>query len=541
MRPEAPERAGLASWLADHTVEVVFVLLVLAAFLYSLRITHGSYFFADEWEILHRNGSFAHLFDPYNDSLSLVTMTLDRLLVEIFGVDYTPFRVVGLLALYLVPLGYFLTTRTRFGAVLAALLAMPLLWYGPFVSLMASEHNHNVALIAAIVAAAALNRGPRADGVLAAALVLAFCAAGGGVAVAAACLVHCACTRPPWRRWVAVVVPVLAWGVWWVVEVGHPNDLGRFGLSVGQTATFVRRLAFTAFVSSGLNRVWLGYVLLAAFVVVGVLALRRGLGSGANFVAWSVAVVVWGLGLANSRGILADVHVFRYRYGALVFVLLAVVPRRPIRWPERFPIAADRRYLVAGAALVLVIGTARGLSVRSDLQASAHQLAQIGNATRASVLVVGLGPHVVPDRVAAGTGIDARSGRTAGQVRQLFAEYGGGPAHRPDTVNRELTTVALSTSRRPAPVAVGGSRCRPLSSPVTSEYRAFGGFAPVTLESGHRIEVSVRRFGRGWVPVRSIAPGTAVTVAPAAIHGLAASVPWRIRATGACRVVPAGP
>ena len=36
---------------------------------------------------------------------------------------------------------------------------------------------------------------------------------------------------------------------------------------------------------------------------------------------------------------------------------------------------------------------------------------------------------------------------------QLFAEYGGGPAHRPDTVNRELTTVALSTSRRPAPVA----------------------------------------------------------------------------------------
>ena len=75
---------------------------------------------------------------------------------------------------------------------------------------------------------------------------------------------------------------------------------------------------------------------------------------------------------------------FRYRYVALVLVLLAVVPRRPIVWPARFPIATDRRFLIVGAVVVLALGTARGLAVRSDMQATATQLGQIGRNTQGS-------------------------------------------------------------------------------------------------------------------------------------------------------------
>lgn len=522
-----------AQWLADHAVDVVFVVFVVATFVYSVRITKGSFFFADEWRILGRVGSVGRMFDEYNDSLSVVTMVLDRVLVEAFGMTYTPFRVVGLAALYLVPLTYFFTTRSRFGAIVAALLSFPLLWYGQFVSLMASEHNHNVALVGGIIAAAALNRGRRADGTLAAGLLLSLCSAGGGVAVAAACLTHNACTRAPRRRWLAVLGPILAWCAWWVLAVGHAKHLGPLALTTSQTATFVRRLAFTPFVNAGLGFQWSAYVLLVAFLAAGLWALVQGLDAAANFLAWSVATVVWGVGLANSRGVLADLHVFRYRYGALVFVLLAIVPRRAIRWPARFPLATGRTVSVVGALLILVLGGARGLAVRSDLQSSARQLASIGDTIHARVAMIRLGPRIVPDDVRAGTGIDPRSGLHAGQVRRLYAKYGGGLEPRPTAVDRELAT--LEASQRI--VTDDRSACAPVSEPLLLVYRPGAGFGSVTLAARNgAVEIGVRRFGRAWVPMRTLDSGGAVRISPAAVGGMAAAVPWQIRASGSCRL-----
>ncbi len=315
-----------AGWLGSHAVEIVFVLLVVGTYVYALRITRHGYFFADEWRVIVQAGSVRGMFDQYNNSLSLATMVLDRGLVELFGFAYTPFRVVGLGVLFAVPLTYFLTTRRQLGAVLAAFLAFPLLWYGRYVSLFPVEHNHSLALLGAIACAAALNRGRRADGVLAAGLAFALAAAGGGVAVAAGCLVHNTCTRAPLRRWVTVLVPALAWFAWWLIAVGSKPDLGGFALTTGQTIDFCRGLIFTAFVSAGLDSRWFGYVLLVLFVAFGARALSKGSNAAANFIAWTTAAVVWALGLAASRGALADTTAFRYRYGALLFVLLAVVP-----------------------------------------------------------------------------------------------------------------------------------------------------------------------------------------------------------------------
>lgn len=535
-RPAPPTPATgrtFGAWIADHAVEIVFGLLVLGAFAYSLRITSGAYFYADEWRILDRSQWIGRVLEPYNSSLSVVTMLLDRALAEIFGLGYTSFRVVGLLALYAVPLTYFLTTRSRFGAVLAAFLAFPLLWYGHYVSLMPSEHNHNIALLGGIVAAAALTRGRRADGVLAVALLVALGAAGGGVAVAAACIVHCACTRAPLRRWIAVLVPLLLWVVWWVVEVGHADDRGAYAMTFSQTVTFVRRLAFTAFLNAGFGSQWLGYALVVAFVAVGVLALRQGLRAGANFLAWSTAAVVWAVGLANNRGVFADIHVFRYRYGALAFLLLAIVPARPLRWPARFPITSDRRWIVAGAALVLVLGVARGVWVRSDLRASASALSEQGRISRAQVDIVRLGPGVLSDRASTGGGIAARlGGLTAGQVRRVLTHYGEPVVDR-DVGDRLLARRQLSWRHVPA----GSGPCTPIGRPITVTYRSGPGYAPVTVAATDTpVTVASRRFGRAWVPLLTLRPGEAAHVAISSDGGMAAGVPWQLQADGGCRV-----
>ena len=121
---------------------------------------------------------------------------------------------------------------------------------------------------------------------LAAALTLSLCSAGGGVAVAAACVVHNACTRAPVRRWLAVLGPSLLWFVWWLTANGGPTDLGPFGLSASNTVRFIRDLAYTPFDSAARGNAVVAVALLAAFVGYGIWAVSKGLRAGANFLAW---------------------------------------------------------------------------------------------------------------------------------------------------------------------------------------------------------------------------------------------------------------
>ena len=307
---------------------------------------------------------------PYNGSLSLVSMANDRLLAEVFGLRYTPERVVGLLVLFAIPAGYFATTRRFLTALLAAVLSLPLLFYGRSISFFPGALNHNLALLAAIIAGAALNRGRHADGALFIALLVALAAAGGGVAAVAACLVHSACSRASLRRWIAVLVPSGLYGLWWLAEVGEPTHLGRYSMSTGQTIRLVWDLAYSAFEGAALGSVVITWLLIAVFGVYTVWTLRKGLGASANMIAWSVGVVVWGIGLANNRGIFADAGTFRYRYTTLGLVLLAIVPRSPIRVPT---LMNTRRYAYGAALLLVVLGTVRGLAVRPDFQSEARR------------------------------------------------------------------------------------------------------------------------------------------------------------------------
>ena len=440
--------------LADHPVEIVFGLLAAVALIDVIRMTSDLYYFVDDWRVLHLSGSLSHFLQPYNQSLSLFSFANDRALAEVFGMDYTAERIEAMVVLVAVPIAYFATTRRFFTAPVAAVFALPLLFYGMFVSLNPGELNHNVALLCAVLVAAALNRGPRADWILAAALLLALSAAGGGVAVVAACIVHCVCSRAPLRRWTAVLVPAVLYSAWWLIEVGETTNLGPLAMTTGQTARFVRDLSYVPFQSAALGNTVLTWILIVAFGVYACVTLTRGLRRSANLIAWCVGVVAWGLGLVNSRGVYLSVTTFRYRYFALGFVLLSIVPRDQVRWPALRAVVANRRYAYVAAAALLLLGVARGLAVRDDLHDSAAQLGAYGRASRASAFVLALGPHVVAD--------DARlplGGLRAAQVRGLFTRYGPSPPIDRRSVDGVVARLGAPSSSTGD--AADGSLCPP--------------------------------------------------------------------------------
>ena len=325
------------------------------------------------------------------------------------------------------------------------------------------------------------------------------------------------------------MVPTLLWLVWWLIAVGHFADAGPVTLTTSQKLRFVRDLAYTPFESAVLGVGVLAVVLMVAFVGYGIWSLSKGLKAGANFVAWTIGLLVWAVGVTNSRGVLAQVEVFRYRYVALGLVLLAVVPRRPIVWPARFPIATDRRWLLAGAGVVLVLGTARGLAVRSDMQATAKQLAQIGRSTRGVALVAELGPTVVADDA----GVPRSLGSLrADEVRALFAQYG-----RPFRTTqsdcrpaaRRHGAARIRAGREPQPQASVPKAHQAVRLPAEATVLAV---RLVARQGVHRRGPPLRRplgaIGRGR-------PGQAVKLV---LPDVGADEPWHIRAVGACRVGP---
>ncbi|MEQ1785561.1 MAG: hypothetical protein ABL966_00800 [Acidimicrobiales bacterium] len=540
---------ALARWFASpgglraHAVDVAFMVVAVGWLAYILRITREFSFWSDDLFLIEQAGSFGGLFEPYNDHMSLVILSIYRASAELASFSYTPFMVAGALSLIAVPVAFYATTRSRLTAPLAAILATPLVWYeSP--NLRPSSLNHYLALLGGVVAAAALNRGRRADGVLAGALAFSLCSAGGGVVVAAACIGHCVLVRPPWRRWLAVLVPTALWAAWWllVAEVGQIEP--AFRLTNSEAVEVVRDLCLSPFYVAAFHIRPLAYLLMVAFVAHGVAQVRLGLRAGANFLAWSAASVLWAYGLVRSRGFLADPQSFRYAFLAMGFTLLAVVPRQPIRWSVlEGPVR--ERWLVAAAAVVLLLGGVRAIDVRASLQDFAEAHAQRGREARGTLIALELQPEVIPDDTPMGFfGIFQNLG-TAERVRVLLDRYGSPYDETTATADRAL--VDLEIARAGVGRAADHDGCsalsQPLSTPGVDDHGLGSGGTsaepvPVRLWAPEPFTVDVRRFGEEWVRLVEAPARRVVTVTLPALHS---TEPWEVRADGACVLEAAAP
>ena len=525
--PAVGRTRRLCVWSAAHAVEIVFAAIIAVEFVYLVRVGTSLYFSGDDWSLLRQSGSFRGMLAPFNNHPSVTILALYRALFEVFGFSYGPFRVTALLCLLAAPVAYFVTTRRLLTPPLAAVAALSLLSFSGL-DLSPSWLNHYLVLVGGIICAAALNRGRRADWVLAGALAFSLSAAGGGVAVAAACVVHNVCTRASLRRWLVVLGPVALWGVWKLAS----GDEQRRKVPFSESLRFAGDVAVSPFGHLGLGNTVLTAILMIAFVGYGLWRLRQGLAAASNFLAWTVALAVWTAGLAYSRGSyflwLPGVQVdpsVRYVLLALGFVLLAVVPRRPIVWPTRFPIATDSRLITASAVVILLLGVAGAMRIHDSVQARADQMSAATVGIQSGLVALGLGPEVIPD--------DFRMERfafgwlTAGEARTLLRRGGDPFPSTPATVDRYLVEVGGVTT---TPVGRRDRKCARLTEPIVRQPNKFD--FPLYLWSDQETwTISVRRFGTDWVEVSESEANEVVQVN---LPGLGFEEPWQVRADGAC-------
>ncbi|MEO6318349.1 MAG: hypothetical protein ABIP36_06150 [Acidimicrobiales bacterium] len=521
------QRRRLGSWLVAHGVEVAFAAIIVVTFVYLLRLGAKMYFQGDDWPLLHQAGTFRGILDPYNNHPSMVILALYRVLFEVFGFAYWPFRVVGLLCLLATPVAFFASTRQLLTPPLAAVAALSLLSFGTL-DLSPSWLNHYLVLIGGIACAAALHRGRRADWVLAGALLFSLSAAGGGVAVAAACLVHNVCTRASLRRWLVVLGPFALWGIWQLLN----NHGQRRRVPVSESLRYAEDIVRAPFEHLGFGNPVLTALVLAAFVGYGLWTIRQGLAASANLLSWSTALGVWAAGLAYSRGsyFLGQPEVrfdlsFRYELLALGFALLAVVPRRPIVWPARFPIATNRPWVIGSAVVILATTVAGAMGTRDEVESRAELTAATTEATKAALVVVSLGPAFVPDGVR--SNYYAFGWVTGGELRALLRRGGSPFQSTPATADQHLVDVG---GVRALPVGRLNQTCSPLTEPISRRPNKLD--LPLYLWSDRATwPIYVRRFGPDWIKVAELEANQVVQVN---LPALSLDQPWQVRADGAC-------
>jgi hypothetical protein len=183
--------------------------------------TRGTTFWADEWNwiLTRRGGGIGTFLDPHNEHLSLVPVTIYKILFATVGLrHYWPYRGV-LIALDLTcAFLVFCYARSRIGNYFALLAAALILFFGagwqdilwPFQIAWLS------AIAAGIGALLALDRRDRIGDVAACVLLgVSLASAGPGLAVAIGLVVDVALRRRPRNLWI-VAIPIALYGLWWI-------------------------------------------------------------------------------------------------------------------------------------------------------------------------------------------------------------------------------------------------------------------------------------------------------------------------------------
>ncbi|MDP1807521.1 MAG: hypothetical protein Q8K72_20250, partial [Acidimicrobiales bacterium] len=243
----------------------------------------------------------------------------------------------------------------------------------------------------------------------------------------------------------------------------------------------------------------------------------------ANWLAWTAGLAAWTLGLATSRGVLANADVSRYQLIAVGFILLSVVPRSRPAWATRLEQPTRAPALAVLCALVLLAGAARIPSLARD-SSFAQVMDNSAPLDRGRLVVVDVGPEALPDD----TELPVTMGfLSAGEVRGLLDRYGHPfSSTEPDAELVEVGAVEVSVApgRRP-------TDCSPIDAPLFVESAT--AVDPLVLWSPDGpVDVALRRFGDAWVPLTTTTPGSVVRLR---LPKLESQVPWQIRAFGACR------
>ena len=506
---------------------------------------------SDDWLLAPRGNSVGDYFLPYEQNLSAIPIAVYHAWLSIFGFShYWPLRFTGIGSHLAIAIILYLIIRPRLGPAAALLAGTVILWY-PGVYLIPSVFNHWFALAASLVCAWALTRdGIAFDVAASAALAVALCSSGVGVAGAVGAVAYVALTRAPLRRWLAVGIPMALWGVWRITLADYhqrgtpprvPAAPGAPQASVAAEhdfalmARYVRDGVVNSFqLVTGHNHL-VAEALAVLFFALGAWRLREGTRAAAHQLAWTAAMVAWWVGLAYERGSVgtltgAGPGTFRYRLVAVGFIAIALVPSRMSSSTRRRATGA----LAVGGAVVasalLIVANGPATLNRARDQEPWYRSSQM------KMIAANLGPKVVADEQA--IWIDPFTLLTAREYRKLTARYGAPRGTMPAQPDAAIVQIGYIRPLQQPPSAKPCATLRePLQvTPDPSTWHRFNPMTMVTLRAGSTdVEVDVRRFQDAWTTIGRIKAGESALLR---LPDLLSRTPWTVRAPGACKIGP---
>lgn len=478
----------------------------------------GLTFFYDEWAwVMRRRGWSVDTFlEPHNEHLSLLPVTVFKLLFVTAGLShYWVYRVVGLLFHLACVTLLFLLVRRRVGDWLGVALVTPVLFLGmAWHDLLAPFQIGFLGSVAAgLGMLLALERGDPAGDVAACVLLaISFSSSGLGILFAAAALVELLWRRNRVRGLWVVVAPLVLYGAWYLAY-GH-SDAMRSNIPAVPAYT-AQAAAGAAGALLGLGAEW-GVPLVVLLVWLGVVRISRGGATPLLTAAVAGALTFWGL-TALSRAQLNDPDASRYLYPGAVLVVLVVAE-----------LARGARLQRAQATAVAVLVAASVLASYGALRDGAAGLQDSSSYVRAelgALQVAGttVDPSYQPDPMRAP---DIRAGQYLDAIRGL------GPAgDSPKRLRREgelqrqtadqVLARALGVSLSPAPAELSPAGAAPSpersSTGSVSKAGACLVFRPtgegalidvplpaegvvVAPESGASVAFAARSFADGFAP-----------------------------------------
>jgi len=338
-----PLRTDRACWL----VVAAGMALAAAAILY---LNRGSVFYVDELFFFTRSPStdLETVFTPVNGHLIAVQRAYTKILLDVFGASYVPFRVLHVAVVLFAAGVFYAYAKRRIGALPALAPTLVLLFLGAAWQHVVIPIGTPVILSIAlgVVALLALEREDRVGDTLACAAITLSLAT---FSVALAFLVGVAVAiltgpRPRSRAWV-FLVPVALYGAWklWSlgVDAGEQTRLVNVLLvpswlidSLALVAGSVTGLDYD-FAGSGRPEPSIGWGRIVAAVAVGALVWRLTRGDIPRWlwVALAIALSYWAMS-ALAAGTMGRVPVLvKYVYpGVSVALLVAVTAAQGLRF-----------------------------------------------------------------------------------------------------------------------------------------------------------------------------------------------------------------
>ena len=399
-------------------VAVGLAAAVLVAF--HMHASRNFWFIFDDWSLIDRGDSIGDLFEPHNGHLSTLIVLVFRSQRLLFGLDsYFLIRLFGALSLVAIPTCLYFVARRTLPPPLAVLLALPFVLPAN-VDLFPTAMNHWAAAAFTILLAGALQRGDRRSDVSVALwLSLSLLSAGGGAAAAVGAGLHTMCRRPGVRRWVAVVVPGLTYGLWWTTQSSADTSEGSLNLSG------IAKGVWASFEFIGMQTLPGGLLVATGFVVLLVLRTRHGVQAASNSIAWTTAAVFWWTALQFGRGsgVQADLSaVFRYQIVGAALLVLAIIPARHGAadvWIRRLIPEHRRTAATIGALCIALLAT---IAVNlDDVRSTQRTFEAFSRQARGTLMTVVVQPPLIPDEQQY---VWIPATRTAAELRAVVDDVG---------------------------------------------------------------------------------------------------------------------